>query len=209
MTRPRARRTSASAVLLALALTVSACAADAPSPAGGQAGGITVNPDTPFDPLDGPAPDPDQPPDPQPAEQQPPPAPEPPQPQPQDEQPPPARDWIEIGDRDRARFDEVAVGDAVTRSFAVRVTSDDPTATVDAAVTGDAAFTAGEAECGPPAGDRRECRVDVTFAPRRPGPKSGTLLVTLDGAEPAGLALQGRAAAAPAPSPEPTPSPSA
>ncbi len=97
----------------------------------------------------------------------------------------------------------------MTRSFTAFVTSADPGAPVTATVSGSDAFSVREPECAG-SGAERECRIRVTFAPLRPGPKAANLVVTLAGAEPKSLALTG-AGARPAvdPSPEPPePSPS-
>jgi hypothetical protein len=221
--RPAASAT-AGALALATALALSACTG--PSSPGADAGRderVVVQPDTPFDPLDAPADtQPDTPADADPAlpsdpdtdppadrDPEPPADPDPPA----DADPDPAPESrIRLGtaaNRDKSRFGEVAAGDTATRSFNVLVENADPAATVDADVTGDAAFALAGTTCDPATGERRECRIDVTFAPRGSGARTGTLTVSLDGAAPASLALTGQVAPETAPVDlESTPSPS-
>ena len=189
-------------LLVAALLCLAACGPSA-EPAGPAT--VTVNPDTPFDPTAGPEPAQDT------ADDQPPvdAGAEPPADTdagpPEEEAP---ADRLVLGNRGR-QFGDVTVGESVTRSFTAFVTSADPTASVTATVSGSDAFAVREPECAG-SGTERECRIRVTFAPLRPGPKAANLVVTLAGAEPKSLALTG-AGARPAvdPSPEPPePSPS-
>ena len=195
-------------LLVAALLALTACG---PSAEPVVAGGITVNPDTPFDPIAGePAQDT--------AADSPPPdaGAEPPADggaeEPADADQPPEEevpaDRLVLGNRERRQFGDVAVGESVTRSFAAFVTSADPDAAVTAAVSGSDAFSVGAPECTG-GGGQRECRIRVTFAPLRQGPKAANLVVTLAGSEPKSLALTGagaRPAADPSPEP-PAPSP--
>jgi hypothetical protein len=210
---PRVNRcmTRFGCLLVAALLALTACGPSA-EPAG--SGAITVNPDTPFDPIAG-APAQDTAADAPPADA----GAEPPADggsdagsgsdadagSPEEE---PA-DRLVLGNRERRQFGDVAVGQSVTRSFAAFVTSADPDASVTAAVSGSDAFSVGEPECAG-GGGQRECRIRVTFAPLRQGPKAANLVVTLDGADPKSLALTG-VGARPAvdPSPEPSASPEA
>jgi len=195
-------------LLVAALLALTACG---PSAEPVVAGGVTVNPDTPFDPIAG-EPAQDTAADSPPADA----GAEPPAdggsdagsdagPPPQDE---PA-DRLVLGNRERRQFGDVTVGQSVTRSFAAFVTSADPDAPVTATVSGGDAFSVGQPECTG-GGGQRECRIRVTFAPLRQGPKAANLVVTLDGAEPKSLALTGVGARPAAdPSPEPSASPQA
>jgi hypothetical protein len=193
-------------LLVAALLALTACGPSA-EPAG--SGAITVNPDTPFDPIAG-APARDTAADAPPADA----GAEPPADggsdagsgsdadagSPEEE---PA-DRLVLGNRERRQFGDVAVGQSVTRSFAAFVTSADPDASVTAAVCGSDAFSVGEPECTG-GGGQRECRIRVTFAPLRQGPKAANLVVALDGTEPKSLALTG-VGARPAADPSPEPS---
>jgi hypothetical protein len=184
-------------LLVAALLCLAACGPSA-EPAGPAA--VTVNPDTPFDPTDGPEPAQDTAADPPPVDANAdPPADAGPPP---DADAPPA-DRLVLGDRDRRQFGDVTVGESVTRSFTAFVTSADGSAPVTATVSGSDAFAVREPECAG-AGTQRECRIRVTFAPLRPGPKAANLVVTLAGAEPKSLALTG---AGNRPAVEPTPEP--
>jgi hypothetical protein len=191
-------------LLVAALLGLAACGPST-EPAGPAT--VTVNPDTPFDPTAGPEPAQDTADDPPPVDA----GADPPADAgaPPEADAPPA-DRLVLGNRDRRQFGDVTVGESVTRSFTAFVTSADPTAPVTATVSGSDAFAVREPECAG-AGAQRECRIRVTFAPLRPGPKAANLVVTLAGAEPKSLALTG-AGAPPVvdPSPEPPePSPSA
>jgi hypothetical protein len=192
-------------LLVAALLALTACG---PSAEPAVTGGITVNPDTPFDPIAG-EPAQDTAADTPPADA----GAEPPAdgdadagPPPQEDAPP--ADRLVLGNRERRQFGEVTLGESVTRSFAAFVTSADPAAAVTATVSGSDAFSVGEPDCAG-SGGQRECRIRVTFAPLRSGPKAANLVVTLAGAQPQSLALTGaggRPAVDPSPEP-PTPSP--
>ena len=189
-------------LLVAALLALTACG---PSAEPVVAGGVTVNPDTPFDPIAG-EPAQDTAADSPPADA----GAEPPAdgdadadsgPPPQEDAPP--ADRLVLGNRERRQFGEVTVGESVTRSFTAFVTSADASAPVTATVSGSDAFAVREPECAG-SGTERECRIRVTFAPLRQGPKAANLVVTLAGAEPKSLALTGTGNR---PTVEPTPEP--